>query len=428
MRRLLLLSAFLLLFGPGLPAIIEAQPRSALDVPGPGSVQSGVGLIHGWVCDATLVDIEVGGQRFRAGYGVSRADTRNRCGDDNNGFGLAFNWNELAAGTHRVRAFADNQQFADVMFTVTTFLGGGFERGLSGECTVPNFPQMGDHTTVAWEESLQNFVIVSGRREGGGNSGIGMVDYLDVPGPGSTQSGIGLIHGWVCDATLVEIQVDDGPRLRTGYGASRIDTQHVCRDDGNNGFALPFNWNLLGDGLHRVRAFADNQQFADVTFTVTPLGEEFSSGVSGECTVEDFPEMGGHTTVAWDQSLQNFVITRVEGQSGLAASPMLLVEPNLLVFTSTIRDRQFTVTNTGGGTLVVHSITLASGSSSVYSIGELASFSLAPGQVMNVSVHSGEDSSLERGCLIPPCGGGTAPNGTVIINSNGGTATVELSG
>jgi len=72
---------------------------------------------------------------------------------------------------------------------------------------------------------------------------------------------------------------------------------------------LTFNWNLLGDGLHRVRAFADGTQFADVTFSVATLGTEFLTGRSGGCTVSNFPQTGTNVSVRWEESLQNFVIT-----------------------------------------------------------------------------------------------------------------------
>jgi hypothetical protein len=86
------------------------------------------------------------------------------------------------------------------------------------------------------------------------------------------------------------------------------------------------NWNLLGDGLHRVRAFADGVQFADVTFTVTVLGGEFLTDRSGGCLISNFPQSGTSVTVAWQESLQNFVIVgtcpttdlRCQGAAALA--------------------------------------------------------------------------------------------------------------
>ncbi len=118
---------------------------------------------------------------------------------------------------------------------------------------------------------------------------------LEDPQPGSHQSGIGIIRGWVCQATRIDIEID-GQKVQAAYGTTRGDTQSVCGDS-NNGFGLTFNWNLLGDGTHRVRAFADGNQFADVTFSVTTLGAEFLTGRSGGCTVPDFPQTGSRVSV-----------------------------------------------------------------------------------------------------------------------------------
>ena len=108
--RSFLFVAFVLGLAP-LP-LARAQAQAFLENPQPNSFQSGIGVISGWVCDAQRIDIELDGVRTQAAYGTSRGDTRAVCGDDNNGFGLLFNWNLLGAGVHTVKAFADNQEFA----------------------------------------------------------------------------------------------------------------------------------------------------------------------------------------------------------------------------------------------------------------------------------------------------------------------------
>ena len=85
----------------------------------------------------------------------------------------------------------------------------------------------------------------------------------------------------------------------------------MCGDT-DNGFGLLFNWNLLGDGQHTVRAYADDEEFAHSTFTVTTLGEDFAEGLARTHEIEDFPAEGQTTTVEWQQGQQNFVITGVE--------------------------------------------------------------------------------------------------------------------
>ena len=61
-----------------------------------------------------------------------------------------------------MRAFADGVEFASAAFNVTT-LGVDYLTGVSGEYTLPNFPQAGRSVTVRWAEPHQNFVIVGYR-------------------------------------------------------------------------------------------------------------------------------------------------------------------------------------------------------------------------------------------------------------------------
>ncbi|MCY4386833.1 MAG: M4 family metallopeptidase [Desulfurellaceae bacterium] len=70
------------------------------------------------------------------------------------------------------------------------------------------------------------------------------------------------------DVSSVEIEINDTTRIPAPYGTERRDTTSVCGDS-KNGFVLPFNWNLLGDGRHTVRALADGVEFDSATFTVT---------------------------------------------------------------------------------------------------------------------------------------------------------------
>ena len=111
-----MLSAMLIV-SLAVPRLLWAQN---LDNPQPGSSQSGVGLISGFVCEADVIEVEIDGGRFPAAYGSSRGDTLGVCGDINNGFGLVFNWNLAGDGPHTVRAFADGVEFANVQVLVAT--------------------------------------------------------------------------------------------------------------------------------------------------------------------------------------------------------------------------------------------------------------------------------------------------------------------
>ena len=120
----------------------------------------------------------------------------------------------------------------------------------------------------------------------------------------------------MCEAETVEIVFEPGDTadalpFEAGSGTERLDTADRCGDT-DNGFGLLFNWNLLGDGTHTVRAYADGDEFAHSTVTVTTLDGEFARGLRRTHTIADFPTAGQTTTVEWREGPQNFVVTGVE--------------------------------------------------------------------------------------------------------------------
>jgi predicted Zn-dependent protease len=132
---------------------------------------------------------------------------------------------------------------------------------------------------------------------------------LENPQPGAFVSGIGLISGWVCTASRIDLRIDGGPPVQAAYGTTRADTRSVCGDD-NNGFGLLVNWNLLGNGIHTIVALRDGVEFARATFTVTTLGQEFLRGARGAYILPNF--VGRNVIVEWQESSQNFVIVGVQ--------------------------------------------------------------------------------------------------------------------
>ena len=216
---------------------------------------------------------------------------------------------------HTVRVLADGVLFGHSSVMVSSLGLGEYATGLSGMYPLADFPVTSTTTTIQWEESLQNFVIAAGPGGGGGSAGTAS-QVLENPKPGSFQSGLGAITGWACEAEAITIEFHNGvtgevSTFAAGYGTSRADTMATC-GDADNGFSLLFNWNLLGNGLHTVRALADGEEFANVTVAVSTLGGEYVTGLYGEFPLADFPSTGQTTTVEWEESLQNFVITRVE--------------------------------------------------------------------------------------------------------------------
>jgi hypothetical protein len=134
--------------------------RTESETPAEGSVQSGVGLIRGWACDAKTVEVQFDEYpRMLIPYGSSRADTNDVCGDNSNGYGAVFAWGLLGHGTHTMKTFIDGRERSEVSFEVNG-LDEPFVKGLSGEYGLPDFPQMGQSVLIRWSEADQNFIIV----------------------------------------------------------------------------------------------------------------------------------------------------------------------------------------------------------------------------------------------------------------------------
>lgn len=133
---------------------------------------------------------------------------------------------------------------------------------------------------------------------------------LENPQPSGIESGIGLISGWYCTATRIQIQFDNGALIDAAYGTARGDTASVCGDS-NNGFGLLWNYNLLGAGTHRVRAFADGVLFADTNFQINTLGQQFVTGLPPLTHYVTLLGLGKEIELRWQQSKQGFVISDV---------------------------------------------------------------------------------------------------------------------
>ena len=276
------------------PHVLWAQ-QGLLETPTPGSFQSGVGLVRGWVCSANRVEVEVVGRgSVAAVYGEPRGDTQGACGDINNGFSLQINWDDLGEGTQTIRALADGQEFGRAQVVVAT-LGQAFLKGVQGEFPVSSFPQDGKQTRLRWQESLQSFVLSNGGTPATGGGSPRSDGKLEDPQPSSFQSGIGPIRGWVCNASRVEIELDGRAPVPAVYGEPRGDTQGAC-GDANNGFSLQVNWNDVGDGTHTVRVLADGAEVGTATFTVVTLGlGSFPKDLKGKFLLDKFPQTDRQT-------------------------------------------------------------------------------------------------------------------------------------
>lgn len=131
--------------------------------------------------------------------------------------------------------------------------------------------------------------------------------WPETPQAGSTQGGVGLIRGWACDASVIEVQFDELPRLPIGYGTSRTDTISRCGDD-DNGYGAVFAWGTLGQGTHRMRTYIDDVLVADTEFEVAGFEDPFIQGLEGTYQLNDFPQPGESVVVRWSEADQNFII------------------------------------------------------------------------------------------------------------------------
>jgi len=153
--RILIVAATLLFSA----AQVSAQSIGALGIPPPASNQSGIGLVSGYYCDAQVIEVSFdGGPLIEAPYGTTRGDTVGICGDDDNGFGLLWNYNLLPTGSHTVEVFADGVRFGVSTFNVTT-LGQEFLVGGQSETRILGFPQQHTDVKLKWQQGNQNYVV-----------------------------------------------------------------------------------------------------------------------------------------------------------------------------------------------------------------------------------------------------------------------------
>lgn len=145
---------------------------------------------------------------------------------------------------------------------------------------------------------------------------------LEVPADQSTVSGIGFVSGWKCPPNddIVAV-IDHGVPIPMATGIRRGDTTAACGNDGTNGYIAQLNFALLGDGEHQISVREGGVEFASGTFTVVTFGVPFMRGIAGTYILDDFPNRGQTTTVAWNEGTQSFVIVGTTGSAPATPSP-----------------------------------------------------------------------------------------------------------
>ena len=142
---------------------------------------------------------------------------------------------------------------------------------------------------------------------------------LEDPPNDGTRSGIGLIRGWVCQATSVQVRITGESDGASGpitispvpYGSEREQAAvDRCQHTRNTiGFAAQFNYNLLEEGTYTATASADGQTIDTNTFEVIRISDqEYLTGARAQVEVRDFPLTGDSTILVWDEESQNFQI------------------------------------------------------------------------------------------------------------------------
>ncbi len=142
--------------------VIPGEFIGYAETPAQGSIQSGIGIIRGWFCEAESIAVQFNDEPLRnVAYGTTRTDTYEICGDTDNGYGAVFAWGLLGHGMHRMKTFVNGEEVSDVLFEVAG-LPEPFIHGLEGEYELQDFPAPGQSVVVRWSEAEQKFVIVSG--------------------------------------------------------------------------------------------------------------------------------------------------------------------------------------------------------------------------------------------------------------------------
>ena len=149
---------------------------------------------------------------------------------------------------------------------------------------------------------------------------IAQAATLEIPGPNTTQSGIGVISGWKCRTNgRLTIRFDGGNAIPLVYGSERGDTRGPC-GDANNGFVAIMNWGNLGDGTHTAVVYDNGVEFDRATFRVVTTGIAFRRGVTGSGTAT--LSNGQRATLKWSEATQSFVATDYTAPGGGTPPPV----------------------------------------------------------------------------------------------------------
>lgn len=138
-----------------------AFAQGSLENPVAGNTESGIGVISGWNCTATKIEVKIDGMDLgKAGGGTSRGDTAGICGRSNTGYSLLYNYNDLPSGNHSISIYADGEASETRQFSTIQSGGSSFVTGVTKTAVIADFPTVGRTATLQWRQAKQSFVIV----------------------------------------------------------------------------------------------------------------------------------------------------------------------------------------------------------------------------------------------------------------------------
>ncbi len=206
----------------------------------PSAFVSGIGFISGWKCNSNDIELWLTGAdregvlTLDPAQNMPRSDTAGVClGEENNGWIIQVNWNELI-GYDRVVARDNGEAFDSADFTIGHTGLPFIHDKEDTEVEVVDFPSPGKATTLTWSTATQHFEV-SGTEDITPCTG----DACEGSGEG-TGSRAGRGEGAViCEPAF---NIEDQSHGRTITCESRDDLQSIDYS--------PVNWVLDDDGCY----------------------------------------------------------------------------------------------------------------------------------------------------------------------------------
>ena len=143
----------------------QAQMTDRGVIESPSPYVSGIGFISGWKCNTNDIELWLTGSaregvlKLKPAQNMPRSDTAGVClGEENNGFIIQVNWNDLI-GYDKVVARDNGEAFDSADFAIG-HTGLPFIRDKGGtEIEVVDFPSPDTATTLTWSTATQHFEV-----------------------------------------------------------------------------------------------------------------------------------------------------------------------------------------------------------------------------------------------------------------------------